>query len=110
MVRLVRQAKDRRLLLAGLAVCLDRYEHDLKAGPAGHGPVRLLASGTGMKSKCADLARLAMALRTCLRSLCGPHPDQSHRGLSAAHVAFFRFSYLGSAPGSLPPARTPERR
>ena len=46
LVRLVRQAKDRRLLLAGPAVRLDRYEHDLKAGSAGHGPVRLLASCT----------------------------------------------------------------
>ena len=46
-VRLVRQANDRRLSLAGPAVRLDRYEDDLKAGPAGHGPVRLLASFTG---------------------------------------------------------------
>ena len=43
-VRLVRQAKGRRLNLAGPAVRLDRYEDDLKAGSAGHGPVRLLAS------------------------------------------------------------------
>ena len=44
---MVRQANDRRLSLAGPAVRLDRYEDDLKAGPAGHGPVRLLASFTG---------------------------------------------------------------
>ena len=50
LVRLVRQAKDRRLLLAGPAVRLDRYEDDLKAGSAGHGPVRLLASFTGRKT------------------------------------------------------------
>ena len=45
-VRLVRQANDRRLSLAGPAVRLDRYEHALMAGSAGHGPVRLLASFT----------------------------------------------------------------
>ena len=65
LVRLVRQAKDRRLLLAGPAVRLDRYEHDLKAGSAGHGPVRLLASCTVVIS-CTDHSTVVCTSTPCL--------------------------------------------